>query len=68
MLFNLRPDDLNDVRQLYANYGGGLTPQELDFLGTAEQGQMLFLVEPEKRSIVQVGLMPDEQPYLVRAA
>lgn len=68
MLFGLKPDDLNDVRQLYANYGGGLTPQELDFLGIAELGQMLFLVEPEKRSIVQVGLMPDEQPYLVRAA
>ncbi len=66
MLFGLKPDDLNDVRQLYANYGGGLTPQELDFLGTAELGQMLFLVEPEKRSIVQVGLMPDEQQYLIR--
>lgn len=66
MLFGLKPDDLNDVRQLYANYGGGLTPQELDFLGMAELGQMLFLVESEKRSIVQVGLMPDEQPYLIR--
>lgn len=66
MLFGLKPDDLNDVRQLYANYGGGLTPQELDFLGTAELGQMLFLVEPEKRSVVQVGLMPDEQQYLIR--
>lgn len=68
MLFSFKPDDLNDVRQLYANYGGGLTAEELNFLGTAELGQMLFLVEPEKRSIVQVGLMPDEKSYIVRAA
>lgn len=67
MLFGLKPDDLNDVRQLYANYGGGLTTEELNFLGTAELGQMLFLVEPEKRSIVQVGLMPDEKFYIERA-
>lgn len=67
MLFGLKADDINDVRQLYANYGGGLTVEELNFLGTAERGQMLFLVEPEKRSIVQVGLMPDEKAYIERA-
>jgi len=67
MLFGFKADDLNDVRQLFANYGGGLTPEELNFLGIAELGQMLFLVEPEKRSIVQVGLMPDEKPYIERA-
>lgn len=68
MLFGLKPDDLNDVQKLYANYGGGLTPEELNFLGTAELGQMLFLVEPEKRSVVKVGLIGNEKTYMLRDA
>lgn len=68
MLFGLKADDINKVQQLYTNYGGGLTVEELNFLTNAELGQMLFLVEPEKRSIVQVGLMPDEKPFIERTA
>ena len=67
MLFGLKADDINKVQELYANYGGGLTSEELDFLSKAELGQMLFLAEPEKRTIVQVGLMPDEEQYIVRS-
>ena len=67
MLFGLKADDINKVQDLYANYGGGLTIEEVDFLARAELGQMLFLAEPEKRTIVQVGLMPDEKQYIVRS-
>lgn len=64
MLFGLQADDINKVRELYKNYGGGLTEEELDFLVRAELGQMLFLVEAEKRSIVEVALLPDEKQYI----
>lgn len=64
MLFGLKADDVNKVQQLYAQYGGGLTPEEINFLSTAQRGQALFLVEPEKRSVVNVGLMPGEWPYI----
>lgn len=66
MLFGLKADDINKVQELYSNYGGGLTVEEIDFLAKAELGQMLFLAEPEKRTIVQVNLMPDEKQYIER--
>lgn len=68
MLFGLKADDINKVQKLYSNYGGGLTSDEVDFLTRAELGQMLFLVEPEKRSVVTVGLMPDEKIFIERSS
>lgn len=66
MLFGLKADDVNKVQQLYSQYGGGLTAEEINFLSSAERGQMLFLVEPEKRSIVNVALMPNEEQYIIK--
>ena len=66
MLFGLKADDINKVQDLYSNYGGGLTAEEVDFLAKAELGQMLLLAEPERRTIVQVNLMPDEKQYIER--
>ena len=66
MLFGLKADDINKVQDLYSNYGGGLTAEEVDFLAKAELGQMLLLAEPERRTIVQVKLMPDEKQYIER--
>lgn len=66
MLFGLKADDVNKVQQLYSQYGGGLTAEEINFLSSAERGQMLFLVEPEKRSIINVSLLPNEQQYIIK--
>lgn len=65
MLFGLKADDINKAQELYANYGDGLTVDEIQFLTNAKRGQMLFMVEPEKRQVVKVSLLPDEEKYLI---
>jgi hypothetical protein len=66
VLFGLKADDINKVRELYKNYGDGLNDDELQFLTTAKRGQMLFLVEPEKRHVIKVSLFPGEEQYLIK--
>jgi type IV secretory pathway VirB4 component len=65
MIFGLKADDINKARDLYANYGDGLTPDEIQFLTGAKRGHMLFMVEPEKREVIKVSLLPGEEKYLI---
>lgn len=65
MIFGLKADDINKAQELYANYGDGLTPDEIQFLTSAKRGQMLFMVEPEKREVIKISLLPGEEQYLI---
>lgn len=56
-LFGLKPDDLNNVKEMYCKTAtGALTDEELEYLITAGQGECLLLVDSQTRIAFHVAL------------
>lgn len=65
MIFGLLANDINSIRELYANYNGGLTAQEVDFIGHARQGDALLIVDTNTRIPLHVELYANEEKYIL---
>ena len=65
MIFGLSANDLNQIRDLYQNYNGGLTQQELDYIGKAGQGEALFLVDTNTRIPLYIDICDGEEQYIL---
>ena len=68
MIFGLLANDINSIRELYANYNGGLTAQEVDFIGHARQGDALLIVDTNTRIPLHVELYANEEKYILPQA
>ena len=54
LFFNLAPNDLKDVSEMFKSYGNGLTEDEKLYIAKAKQGQALFLVSGFDRHKINV--------------
>ncbi|QGZ97973.1 DUF87 domain-containing protein [Mycoplasma sp. NEAQ87857] len=61
--FNLRKADIEAVNDMYS-FSGGLTENELNFLATASKGQVLFSMNQNSRTRIQLHYNDIEQ-YLI---
>lgn len=68
MIFGLLANDINSIKELYSSYNGGLTQQEVDYIGHARQGDALFIVDTNTRLPLHVELYDNEQQYILPEA
>ncbi len=66
MVFGLNPNDVNNMIELYSQYNGGLTQNEIDILVDARQGEALFLVDSNTRMSVRIQVVDGEQDYMIK--
>lgn len=64
MIFGLFADDVNKVRELYANYNGGLTQNEIDYVTRARRGDALFILDINTRLPIHIDVFQGEVKYL----
>lgn len=64
MIFGLFADDVNKVKELYANYNGGLTESEVSFITKAKRGEALFIVDINTRLPLHIDLFAGEQQWI----
>lgn len=64
MIFSLFADDVNKVKDLYANVNGGLTETEIDFITKAKRGNALFIVDSNTRMQVRIEMYDGEVQYI----
>lgn len=64
MIFGLFADDINKVKELYANYNGGLTQIEIDYVTKARRGDALFVVDINTRLPMHIDIFDGELQYL----
>ena len=64
MIFGLFADDINKVKELYANYNGGLTQIEIDYVTKARRGDALFVVDINTRLPIHIDVFDGELQYL----
>lgn len=64
MIFGLFADDINKVKELYANYNGGLTPNEISYVTKARRGDALFIVDINTRLPIHIDVFDGEIKYL----
>lgn len=62
-VFNLAPDDINRITELYKNYNGGLQREEVNFISTAKKGDCLFIASKDIRLPVHITTFPGESYY-----
>lgn len=62
-VFNLAPDDINSILDLYKNYNGGLQQEEINYISTARRGDCLFMASKDIRLPVHITCFPDEDFY-----
>lgn len=65
MLFRLKEDDINQIKDLYSNCNGGLTQAEIDYIDRARQGDALFVVDTTTRIPLHVDLFDGEVDYFI---
>lgn len=65
MIFGLLANDINQIKDLYSNYNGGLTAQEVDYIGHALRGDALFIVDPNTRLPLHITLYDNEEKYII---
>lgn len=68
MIFGLLANDITQLKELYSNYNGGFTQQEIDFIGHAKQGDALFIVDINTRLPLHVELYDGEGQYIEPAS
>lgn len=68
MVFGLNPNDVNNMIELYSQYNGGLTQNEIDILVDARQGEALFLVDSNTRMSIRIQVIDGEQDYMIKPA
>lgn len=64
MIFGLFADDINKVKELYANYNGGLTQNEINYVTKARRGDALFIVDINTRLPIHIDVFEGEIKYL----
>lgn len=64
MIFGLFADDVNKVKELYANYNGGLTQNEIDYVTRARRGDALFIIDINTRLPIHIDVFEGEVQYL----
>jgi type IV secretory pathway VirB4 component len=64
-VFNLAPDDINSILELYKNYNGGLQQEEINYISTARRGDCLFMASKDIRLPVHITCFPDEDEYFL---
>lgn len=64
MIFGLFADDVNKVKELYANYNGGLTQSEIDFVTKAQRGEALFIIDINTRLPMHIEIFAGELEYM----
>lgn len=64
-VFNLAPDDINQITNLYKNYNGGLQKEEIDFIASARRGDCLVLASKNIRLPVHITTFPGEEEYFL---
>jgi len=64
MIFGLFADDVNKVKELYANYNGGLTQSEIDFVTKAQRGEALFIIDINTRLPMHIEIFDGELEYM----
>lgn len=64
MIFGLFADDVNKVKELYANYNGGLTESEVSFVTKAKRGEALFIVDINTRLPLHIDLFNGELQWI----
>ncbi len=62
-VFNLAPDDINRITELYKNYNGGLQKEEVNYISTARKGDCLFIASKDIRLPVHITTFPGENYY-----
>lgn len=63
MIFGLFADDVNKVKELYANYNGGLTQNEVDYVTKARRGDALFILDINTRLPIHISVFAGEDEY-----
>lgn len=64
MIFGLSADDLNKVKELYANYNGGLTEVEIDFISRARRGDALLMIDQNVRIPLHIDYFVGERYFI----
>ena len=64
MIFGLFADDVNKVKELYANYNGGLTQGEIDLVTRARRGEALFIIDINTRLPMKIEIFDGELEYM----
>lgn len=62
-VFNLAPDDINQITNLYKNYNGGLQQEEINYIASARRGDCLMLASKDIRLPVHITAFPGEDYY-----
>lgn len=62
-VFNLAPDDINNIQELYKNYNGGLQQEEMNYIASARRGDCLMLASKDIRLPVHITAFPGEDYY-----
>lgn len=62
-VFNLAPDDINQITNLYKNYNGGLQQEEINYIASARRGDCLLLASKDIRLPVHITAFPGEEYY-----
>ncbi|AUB32014.1 Mbov_0397 family ICE element conjugal transfer ATPase [Spiroplasma floricola] len=60
VLMNLLSKNIQDIAQLYSNYGDGLSEEELNFIAYAKQGEGLLMVTGFDRHTISVKVTPEQ--------
>ncbi len=58
-IFNLAPNDLNDVKSLYQSHGG-LSSEETDFIQRAGKCNTLMIVHSYERYCLNISILNSE--------
>lgn len=64
-VFNLAPDDINRITELYKNYNGGLQKEEVNYIASARKGDCLMIASKDIRLPVHITTYPGEDYYFL---
>lgn len=62
-IFSLLADDINKIKEMYANYNGGLQEEEIQYIANASRGDALFIVDVNTRLPVHITAFTGEEEY-----
>ncbi len=60
LLMNLSSKNIQDIAELYSNYGDGLSNEELNFISYAKQGEGLLMVTGFDRHTISIKVTPEQ--------
>lgn len=62
-IFSLLADDINKIKDMYANYNGGLQDEEIQYIANGRRGDCLFFVDVNTRLPLHITAFENEAQY-----